>query len=159
MRNIVFVSFIWFSEQGDNISICSISRFFIITDMENVYCPVRTDALQSVYSHFHTGRSMAQADRPKHLNAKAWVRFKEIRSGYVVDTVNFVIGFFLSTSVLPCQYYSAHALYSSSFKVVRTRRTNVQCLETLKKNALSEINNTVKPISSLAQWRILIFST
>jgi hypothetical protein len=46
----------------------------------------------------------------------------------------YIIGVCLSTSVLHCQYYSAHAVYSSSPNVSRIRRTDGHGLETFKRN-------------------------
>ena len=59
---------------------------------------------------------MAQAVSLRPLRAEAWFRFEDIPSRICCK----IIVFFLSTSVLPCQDYSAHFLYSSSPNVFRT---------------------------------------
>jgi hypothetical protein len=41
----VFAFFILFSQQTENIPLCSMNRFVIINDMDFVYCAVRADAL------------------------------------------------------------------------------------------------------------------
>jgi hypothetical protein len=49
---------------------------------------------------------------------------KSLRLDYMLYTMKHCSMFCLSPSVLPCQYYSTNALYSSSSTVARTRRTN-----------------------------------
>jgi hypothetical protein len=78
------------------------------------------------------GRSMV-------LVADFWLRrpgfgSKKFNLWYVEEKCGTVIGFCLSTSGLPYQYYSAHAVYTTSSNVIRNRRTNGQVLETFKKN-------------------------
>jgi len=66
------------------------------------------------------------------LTAEAWVLLEGIPSMMWWKKCDILIGFLLITSVLHCQYYSAHAVYSSSSNITHTRRTNCQILETFK---------------------------
>ena len=52
-----------------------------------------------------------------------------------------VIGFCLSNSVLPCQYYCKHTLYSSSSYVTRNNKQAVNVWKPYKNDVLSEIEN------------------
>ena len=50
-----------------------------------------------------------------------------------------VIGFCLSTSVLPCQYYCEHTLYSSTSNVTRNNKQVVNVWKPSKNDVLLEI--------------------
>jgi len=50
-----------------------------------------------------------------------------------------VIDFCLSTSVLPCQYYSAHALYYSSSNDAHTKRKKINAWKPSKFNDFPDI--------------------
>ena len=68
------------------------------------------------------------------------------------------MGFFVSNSILPSHYQSAHAVFSNSTNVAHYKNIS-QYLEILKVSALSDINSTVKPNSRLAKQRLLICNT
>jgi hypothetical protein len=40
-----FVCFVWISEQTANFALCNIKRLVFITEVENVYCAIRTESL------------------------------------------------------------------------------------------------------------------
>jgi len=68
---------------------------------------------------------MAQGVSHQHLNAEALVQFEDIPSRICDGKMWRCNFFYLSTSVLPCQYYSLHSLYSSSSNVAYSRRTKL----------------------------------
>ena len=71
---------------------------------------------------------MAQGVSRQHLNAEALVKFEDIPSRIFEGKMWRCNSFCLSTSVLPCQYYSVHSLYSSSSNVAHSRRTKLVIL-------------------------------
>jgi hypothetical protein len=40
-----FVCFVWISEQTENFALQNIKRFFLITEVDSVYCAVGTESL------------------------------------------------------------------------------------------------------------------
>jgi hypothetical protein len=70
------------------------------------------------------------------------------------DTVR---GFCLGIFVLPCQYYSVHALNSSYSNVARIRKTKGKVWKLSEINALFLINISVYTKQQLGTMTILIF--
>jgi len=71
--------------------------------------------------------------------AKTGFRSKTFDQVYVFKKCDTVIFLYLSTSVLPCQYYAAHALYSFSSNVGRIRRTNGQIFTDIERSIMSDV--------------------
>jgi hypothetical protein len=42
---IAFMCFVWISEQTANLAVCIVNRLVFTTEVENVYCTVRTESL------------------------------------------------------------------------------------------------------------------
>jgi hypothetical protein len=126
-----------------NIHIVSqrICMFHLVLITENKYFPMLCTNIPYHYRDAHSGTDCRIHCNLRFKEAVPWLRLSvdhiwPRRTGYVSKTFHVgnvvvkmgtTIGFCLSTSVPPWQYYYTNALYSSPSNVARTRRTNNEC--------------------------------
>ena len=109
-------------------------QVLFFTELERVYCAVRTDSIEVCVMSplkwlFHDSVGQSPSSESRSLVSVRRHSIQDMLStkcGFVMDS-------FLSIYFIPCQYHSAHALYSSSSNVARTRKTVSHGLEAFRK--------------------------
>ena len=121
---------VWISEQTAIISLYNINWLVCITEMECVYCAVRTESLNIIPVNFSLVRQcrVLSPRQPRFDPTAVYVRL-------VVDKVVLANVYFPSTSAVPCRYHSTNAQYSLSSTLSPYHKNNKWGLRIFYKSA------------------------